>query len=185
MSKIYAIVGPHASGKTELIRQLRDLGVPYIVSHTTRKPRSNEMDGRDYHFITREAFFKLDFVEKSSYQGEYYGVTKTHLLQSIQSNAINVLVLDQSGVKQLKKFLGNALQSIYLMVDYVTMVKRMVSRGENNALMKKNLEYAELNGEFEGWKTADHVVKNYSADLTVNQVLAIMGLVSHNRILSL
>ena len=185
MSKIYAIVGPHASGKTELIRQLRDIGVPYIVGHTTRKPLPNEREGTDYHFVTREAFLKIDFVEKSSYQGEYYGITKPQLLQSIQNNAVNIVLLDQNGVKQLKKFLGNALQSIYLMVDYVSMVKRMVSRGENNVLMKKNLEYAEANGEFDGWKTADYVVKNTVPDTTVNQVLAIMGLLSQEQNFSL
>lgn len=185
MSKIYAIVGPHASGKTELIRQLYEIGVPYITSHTTRKPRPDEKDGVHYHFVARDAFLKIDFVEKSSYQGEYYGVAKTQLLQSIQANAINTILLDQNGVKQLKKFLGSALHSIYLMVDYVSMVKRMVARGENNALMKKSLEYAEANGEFDGWKTADYVVKNSYPDATVNQVLAIMGLLSKDHHLSL
>lgn len=177
MNKIYAIIGPHASGKTVLINKLRIMGIPYIISHTTRKPRSGERNAQDYFFVGKEEFFKLDLIEKATYQGEYYGITKMELLKKMQANPINIVMLEQNGFKQLKKFLGDRLESIYIMVDYVTMVERMLARNESNDMIKKNLEYAETNGEFMTWKITNHVVKNVNeTNVAINQILALMGL---------
>lgn len=176
MNKIYAIIGPHASGKTAIINKLKTFGIPYIVSHTTRQPNGGEKDGQDYYFVTKEEFFKLDLVEKVTYKGQYYGITKSELLKQMQSSTITTVILEQNGCKQLKKLLGSRLESIYIMVDYVTMVERMLARNETNEEIKKNLEYAETNGEFATWKTTNHVVKNISSlTTTVNQILALMG----------
>lgn len=179
MNKIYAIIGPHAAGKTTIISKLRTQGIPFIVSHTTRKPRSYEKDGREYYFVSKEDFFKLDLVEKVTYQGEYYGIAKNELLAKMQLSKINTVMVEQSGYKQLKKLLGERLESIYIMVDYVTMVERMLNDKETNDQIKKQLEYTETNGELENWKLTNHVVKNINnINITINQILAIMGLLA-------
>lgn len=179
MNKIYAIIGPHAAGKTAIISKLRTQGIPFIVSHTTRKPRPDEREGREYYFVSKEDFFKLDLVEKVTYQGEYYGIAKSELLNKMQSSKINTVMVEQSGYKQLKKLLGERLESIYIMVDYVTMVERMLNAKESNDQIKKQLEYTETNGELENWKLTNHVVKNINnINITINQILAIMGLLA-------
>lgn len=176
MNKIYAFIGPHASGKTAIINKLRIMGIPYIISHTTRQPHAGEKHGQDYFFVTKEDFFKLDLVEKVTYKGQYYGITKSELLKQMQSSPVTTVMLEQNGCKQLKKLLGTRLESIYIMVDYVTMVERMLARNETNEEIKKNLEYAETNGEFSTWKITNHVIKNVSnLTTTVNQALALMG----------
>lgn len=177
MNKIYAIIGPHASGKKMIIHHLRRLGVSYIVGHTTRKPRPTEQDGDDYYFVDKEEFFKLDLVEKTTYKGEYYGISKSILLESMRNHSATAVLLNQSGLKQLKRLLGARLESIYIMVDYVTMVERMLANNETNEMIKHNLEYAETNGELLTWKITDYVVKNKnSIAITVNQILALMDL---------
>lgn len=179
MNKIYAILGPHASGKTEIIKQLKARGISHIISYTTRRPKAAEKDGVDYHFVDKETFFKLDLVEKVTYQGEYYGIEKSELLTKMQKNMINIVLLEKNGYKQLKKLLGNRIESIYIMVDYVTMVERMLARQESNDMIKRQLEYSETNGEFDNWKITDHVVKNIKGlCVTVNQILALMGLLN-------
>lgn len=179
MNKIYAIIGPHAAGKTAIISKLKAQGIPFIVSHTTRKPHPDEKDGREYYFVSKENFFKLDLVEKVTYQGEYYGIAKNELLTKMQLSKINTVMVEQSGYKQLKKLLGERLESIYIMVDYVTMVERMLNDKETNDQIKKQLEYTETNGELDNWKLTNHVVKNINnINITINQILAIMGLLA-------
>ncbi len=174
MAKIYALLGPHASGKSTILNILRERGFSSIISHTTRTPKENEQNGVDYHFISKDEFFKLDLVEKSTYQGEYYGIAKSEILGKMQKNRINFLLIDKNGFKQLKKLLSNRVESIYIMVDYVTMVERMLKRGESNVNIKKQLEYAETNGEFDNWKICDHVVKNVlDLDIAIRQIIAI------------
>jgi guanylate kinase len=179
MNKIYAIIGPHAAGKTTIISKLKTQGIPAIISHTTRKPRPDEKDGREYYFVEKDEFLKLDLIEKVTYQGEYYGISKNELLTKMQSSKINTVMIEQSGYKQLKKLLGDRLESIYIMVDYVNMVERMLNDKETNDQIKKQLEYTETNGELEAWKLTNHVVKNVNnMNITINQILAIMGLLA-------
>lgn len=182
MNKIYAIIGPHASGKKKILHHLRMMGISYIISHTTRKPRSSEKNGFDYHFVTKEEFFKLDLVEKTTYKGEYYGISKTALLSAMQVSEISLVLVEQNGFKQLQKLLGQRIESIFIMVDYVTMVENMLANNESNELMKSNLEYAEKNGEFMLWKTTDYVVKNKKdINVTLNQILSLMGFMERKK----
>lgn len=176
MTKIYAILGPHAAGKSTLLKLLKDRGFSSIVSHTTRKNSGNELDRIEYKFISKEDFLRLDLVEKSTYQGNYYGIEKNELLTKMQENKINFVLVDKNGLKQLKKLLSNRVESIYIMVDYVTMIERMLRRGESNANIKRQLEYAEANGEFDNWKICDHVVKNVlNIEISMRQILAIIN----------
>lgn len=177
MNKIYAIIGPHASGKTTLLQALPKNKVAYIVSCTTRAPQKNENESREFQYVSKETFFKLDLIEKITYQGEYYGIAKNEMLDKIKNNNCCVLTTTLSGIKQLKKLFGSRLESIYLMIDYVTMVERMLALGENNAMIQAQLEYAEKNQEFELYKAADHVIKNTgSISTSLTQLMAIMGL---------
>lgn len=176
MTKIYAILGPHAAGKSTLLKILRNRGFSSIVSHTTRKITDSETNNIEYKFVSKENFLKLDLVEKSTYQGNYYGIEKNELLNKMQENKINFVIVDKNGLKQLKKLLSHRIESIYIMVDYVTMVERMLKRGETNANIKKQLEYAEANGEFDNWKICDHIVKNVlDVDISIRQILAIIN----------
>ena len=182
-NKIYAIIGPHASGKTMLIQHLKRLGLPYILSYTTRKPKADEKNGEDYHFVDKETFFKLDLIEKVTYRGEYYGLSKLELLKTLQTCNRSIILLEANGLKQLTKLLSERIESIYIMADYVTLVERMLMMKESNDDIKHNLEYAENNGEFETWKVTTHVVKNVlDPNIAVDQILSFMGLMDRKKI---
>ena len=182
-NKIYAIIGPHASGKTMLIQHLKRLGLPYILSYTTRKPKATEQNDEDYHFVDKETFFKLDLIEKVTYRGEYYGLSKLELLKTLQTCNRSIILLEANGLKQLTKLLSERIESIYIMADYVTLVERMLMMKESNDDIKHNLEYAENNGEFETWKVTTHVVKNVlDPNIAVDQILSFMGLMDRKKI---
>ena len=64
------------------------------------------------------------------------------------------------------------------MVDYMTLVERILKAGESNVVIKSTLSYAETNGEFNNWKYADYVVKNtHDVETALRQILAILGMV--------
>lgn len=180
-NKLYALVGPHASGKTAIIRELVKAGVNYVPLYTTRSPEAyaNNPIGAAamYRFLDKTDFLKQDFLVKFTYKGEYYGMTKHEILGALQAHQCSVVLSDAQGIKQLSKLLKDSFESIYIMVDYVTLVERMLVLKHTNDEIKYHIEYAESNGEFDTWKLSTHVVKNIvSFDTTMNQILAILGL---------
>lgn len=176
-NQIFALVGPYASGKTTLISKLMDLGVHYIPIYSTSDAMRLKKDKRLVNFVSKSAFSQGDWMVRVAYKGDYYGIKKQDMLDSIKSNKVSVTILDQNGVKQLARLMTAHLKTVYLMTDYVNLVDRMLKLGLNNADMKYHLEYAESNNEFNFWKAADYIIKNTSdIDTAFNQLMAIMGL---------
>ena len=169
-NQIFALVGPYASGKTTLISKLMDLGVHYIPVYSTSDAMRLKKDKRLVNFVSKSAFSQGDWMVKVAYKGDYYGIKKQDMLDSIKSNRISVTILDQNGVKQLAKLMTAHLKTVYLMTDYVSLVDRMLRLGLNNTDMKYHLEYAESNNEFNFWKSADYIIKNTTdIDTAFNQ----------------
>ena len=180
-NKLYALVGPHASGKSTLIKELIKTGVHYIPLYTTRVPESTprnlESDPELYRFLDKTNFFKQDFLVKTTYKGDYFGLLKKDVLDSLQRYPNSVVMLDAQSLNQLSKLLRESFESIYIMVDYVTLVERMLRMNHTNDEIKQHIEYAENNGEFDSWKIATHVIKNVQTpDVALRQLLAILGL---------
>ncbi|MBQ1941111.1 MAG: guanylate kinase [Selenomonadaceae bacterium] len=176
-NKIYALVGPYASGKNTLIEKLVDLGINYIPVYSTGDPRNVKRTSNLVRYVSKAQFSQEDWMVRVTYKGDYYGIKKTDLLDSLNNNKISITMLDQNGVKQVQKLMNGSVKTIYLMVDYVSLVDRMLARGLNNTDMKYHLEYAESNGEFNYWKSANYIIKNTSTvESAYNQLMAILGL---------
>ena len=176
MNKVYAILGPAGSGKSALVQELRRRGIPKIVSHTTRLPKTGEINGVDYHFVSNEEFTKVHPFEKVSYGGYLYGLSKEEVMEKINKYTVSIVDVDMEGVAQLKKLLGTRLESIFLLVDRETIFSRFMMHGEKLEDVKRRIEQAEALGEFDNWRSADYVVKNTGPmEVALLQILAIMG----------
>ena len=176
-NKIVALVGPHASGKTMIIKQLSSMGINFIPVYTTQNLDTIGTDKDLYHFMDKTEFFKQDFIAKFTYKGEYFGILKQDVLNSLHTYPISLTTLSIAGVKQLSKFLKGNFETVYIMCDYVTLVERMLRLGHTNADIKYHLEYAENNNEFDSWKLTTYVIKNVSdPQVAFNQFLTILGL---------
>ena len=180
-NKLFALVGPHASGKSAIVKELMKAGVNYIPLYTTRSPDAyahNPVGAATmYRFIDKNEFLKQDFLVKITYKSEYYGMMKQEILGALQNHPCSVVISDAQGIKQLSKLLKESFESIYIMVDYVTLVERMLRMKHTNDEIKYHIEYAESNGEFDTWKLSNHVVKNIiSFETTMRQIFAILGL---------
>jgi guanylate kinase len=183
MSKVYAIIGPPASGKSSIVKQLRSEGsIATLVSHTTRPPHAGEKEGVNYYFVDNATFSQLRLVEKVSYSGHHYGLSKDEVQAKVSQYPLSVVDIDMEGYAQLKKYLADRIESIYILVDRDAILMRCLDEGLNADAIKKRLDYAESQGEFNNWEIADHVVKNTSSlEVTVRQVLAIMDLLEPKR----
>ncbi|XP_028607468.2 guanylate kinase isoform X2 [Podarcis muralis] len=147
--------GPSGAGKSTLLKKLlKDYEnvFGFSVSHTTRQPRPGEVNGKDYHFVTREEMQKqIDaggFIENAEFSGNMYGTSKA-AIQAVQAqNQICILDIDMQGVKNIKK---TDLNPIYISVQAPSievLEKRLRDRQtETEDSLQKRLNAARIDME--------------------------------------
>lgn len=105
---VLVVSAPSGCGKTTLLKSLFEKldGLGMSVSHTTRKPRSSERDGIDYHFVEQAVFSKMQktgqFVEFASVHGNLYGTSRTSIKQLLDDGLDVVLDIDVQGMNEVK-----------------------------------------------------------------------------------
>ena len=98
---------PSGAGKTTLVKLLsKDNNFFISISHTTRKPRSNEVDGKDYFFVKDEEFRRLikndEFLEYAKVFNNYYGTSRTPVIQNLDGGKNVLFDIDWQGADQIK-----------------------------------------------------------------------------------
>uniref|UniRef100_A0A3Q2T766 Guanylate kinase n=1 Tax=Fundulus heteroclitus TaxID=8078 RepID=A0A3Q2T766_FUNHE len=148
--------GPSGAGKSTLLKKLmkeHENVFGFSVSHTTRKPRPGEENGRDYHYVTREAMQAAidngEFIENAEFSGNLYGTSKA-AVQAVQAkNLICILDIDMQGVKNIKK---TDLNPLYISIQPPSMEileKRLRDRNtESEENLQKRLHAASVEMEF-------------------------------------
>ena len=152
------LVGESASGKSSIEKYFVDnYGYKKIVSYTTRQPRSSEVDGLDYHFITEEKFHQLKeqgfFAETAVYNNWHYGTAKKDCTDD------KIAVLTPHGLRQLKKINGINVLSFYINVPRRDRLIKILQRGDNiEEAYRRSLSDV---GQFDGIEDeVDHVINN-------------------------
>lgn len=134
--KLFIISGPSGAGKGTLIKELLK-EIPELnltVSHTTRSPRENEIDGRDYYFINDELFDRYlrdgDFLEWAEVHGHRYGTLRSNVLDlGIDQQHNMLLEIDTRGAKQVKKLFPEAILIFIGVGDLDSLRRRLEERG--------------------------------------------------------
>lgn len=180
-NKIYALLGPHTSGKSTMVSQLVSMGIHYIPTITTRVFDDRYAYKRKlYKSVKSRDYENEKYIVNTTYQAQSYGLRKSDVLDAYQNHKISVAIMhDVSGIKQLTKFINQDLVTIFLMINDDVFVDRMLRAGCSNDEIRYYVETAEETGEFDHWRDVDFVVKNTStARAALEQILAIMGLVT-------
>ena len=133
------LVGPSASGKTEVVKVLIEhYNMKKLVTYTTRSMRVHEVNGKDYHFISKEDFiekiknnFFLEYVE---YNDNYYGTSYEDLDQN------KVVILEPSGVKTYLEKVPDQIKICYLRTPKDYRMKRMIERGDSSESINKRID---------------------------------------------
>ena len=151
------LIGPSASGKTEIAKKLISLfNFKKFVTSTTRSKRVNEVDGVDYYFLTKDAFENKikenAFIEYTVYNDNYYGSFKSEIGDN------KVLIIEPNGLKAFNEFKSKTDKSFFIKCDENIREKRMLSRGDNPIDIKKRL----LNDKnlFNNNLDVDYVIEN-------------------------
>ena len=134
---LYVVAAPSGAGKSSLVNALLELDAHLVVSlsHTTRPPRGQEQDGREYHFIAPEAFRAMvergDFVEWAEVHGNLYGTSRAEIESRVASGQDVVLEIDWQGALQIKRLFPNAILIFILPPSWSELEMRLTRRGED------------------------------------------------------
>lgn len=146
---IFVISAPAGTGKTTLVRMLREEFpcVEESISYTTRKPRPNEIPGRDYHFIEEHQFeqkiFEGEFLEYAQVFGNFYGTSLRFVEAQQESKKHVILVIDTQGAMQLMEHLDAVF--IFISPPSIDALRaRLYGRKtENDEVIEHRLSWAE------------------------------------------
>jgi len=136
---LYVVAAPSGAGKSSLVKALMELDsrVRPSVSHTTRAPRGQEKDGREYHFVDNAHFDELieqnAFLEWAHVHGHRYGTSKKTIEDRIALGGDVILEIDFQGAIQIKKIFENAVLIFILPPSLVELRSRLERRGEDSA----------------------------------------------------
>jgi len=175
--KMIILSSPSGAGKTTLTKKIsKEKNYKISISHTTRKPRTNEIDGVDYFFVSQEDFQKLieknAFLEYANVFKNLYGSTKDKVFKNLE-NGFNVLFdIDWQGTQQIKsKTLNYELVSFFILPPSKdVLLQRLTSREENNdAIIKMRMQ--QFDKDVLHWTDYDFVVVNEDLNECYNRIL--------------
>jgi len=146
---LIVVSAPSGTGKTTICKEVMKI-VPelrFSISCTTREPRKGEIDGRDYHFISRKEFEERisggDFIEWAENHGHLYGTLKKDVEGLVTAGYDVLFDVDPRGAKELKSQYNNAVFVFILPPSIDVLKERLKKRGsEENAMMKARFERA-------------------------------------------
>ena len=188
--KILVILSsPSGVGKTTLTKKIQQKynSFKISVSHTTRKPRSNEVDGVDYHFTSIENFKKLiannSFYEYAKIYENYYGTLKKDVDKTLKYNDI-IFDIDWQGTKQLSWFKNLNLVKIYLITHNKTeLKKRLLTRNQNTSEEVKK-RFDSFDEDIKHWNDYDFIIINKNLEICFKQIENIISDFKKNNFIS-
>ena len=167
---------PSGAGKTTLVKLLSESRDFYTsISHTTRKPRNNEEEGKDYYFVNNDQFQNLikkkEFLEYATVFSHLYGTTKTPVIKNLENSKNVVFDIDWQGTEQIKK---KNLEYKLLTLFVLPPSKKALFNRLSNRDMKDKLivddRMKEFNKDILHWKNYDYVVINDDLQKCFNEI---------------
>ena len=177
MDSIMVILSsPSGAGKTTLTKKVQQKYQHFkiSVSHTTRKPRQNEIDGVDYYFLEKNEFKNKiknnEFYEYAKIFDNYYGTSKKSVLDLIKNKNDILFDIDWQGTQQLIKFKELKLIKIFILPpNKLELEKRLISRNQDKKeVVEKRLKsYKE---DIRHWNDYDYIVINDNLENCFRQI---------------
>ncbi len=135
---LFVVAAPSGSGKSSLVKALMevDAGVMHSISHTTRAPRGQEKDGREYFFVSNQRFDAMvaagDFLEWALVHGNRYGTSRQAIEARLAAGGDVVLEIDWQGALQIRKLFPDAVLVFVLPPSWDELRARLLRRGEDS-----------------------------------------------------
>jgi len=179
---------PSGAGKTTLTKLLEKnfSNFTISISHTTRKPRPNETDGKDYFFVNENQFQKLIkegfFLEFAKIFNNHYGTAKKSVLEKINKGLNVIFDIDWQGTEQVKTKIKNIkLITVFILPpDIQTLKQRLVNRDQSGKQVAEQ-RMKKFKEELSHWSDYDYVVVNNDLNDCYNEILEIIKEEENNR----
>ena len=186
---IVILSSPSGAGKTSLVKKISSKNNFSIsISHTTRKPRSNEKDGIDYYFVTLEEFKKIiseqKFLEYAKVFKNYYGSSKDIVIEKLDNGENIIFDIDWQGTEQIKqKNLKYKIITIFILPpSREELFKRLLNRDSNDEKNAKE-RMKQFDKDVLHWKNYDLVVVNDNLEECYKKIIKYINLKKDNNIL--
>jgi guanylate kinase len=177
--RLYVVSAPSGAGKTSLVKALmeREPRIRFSVSYTTRKPRPNEVAGRDYHFVSMERFAEMaansEFLEHAQVFDNCYGTGVRAVQEALANGEQLLLEIDWQGARQVRARLSEARSIFILPPSRSSLEQRLRARStDSEAVIERRLrDAAEDLGH---WNEFDYVVINDRFEQALEDLRAIV-----------
>jgi guanylate kinase len=176
---LFVVVAPSGAGKTSLVNRLLEAerGIRLSVSHTTRAPRAGEVDGRDYHFVAREAFEAMiaagDFLEHADVYGNYYGTSRRWIEQELAGEHDVLLEIDWQGARQVRKLFPRMVGIFVLPPSLAELRRRLTDRGKDSpAVIERRM--ASAREEISHVLEFEYIIVNEQFDVALADLQAVV-----------
>ena len=173
---IVILSSPSGAGKTTLVKKISSSKNFFTsISHTTRKPRTNEKDGQDYFFISSEKFKKLikqgEFLEHANVFKNYYGSSKDMVISNLKKGNNVIFDIDWQGTQQIKKKkLNYKIFTIFILPpSKEELYQRLLNREKNNEKIAKE-RMKQFKKDILHWTEYDFVVINDDLEKCYSQI---------------
>ena len=166
---------PSGVGKTTITKKLQQKyqNLKISISYTTRPPRSNEIDGVDYNFISKKKFEELinkkNFYEYAKIFENYYGTLKKNVDETIKKNDI-IFDIDWQGTKQLTSFRNLNIIKIYLITNSKSELKKRLLKRDQNTKEEVEKRFNSFDEDIKHWNDYDYILINKNLEACFKQV---------------
>lgn len=164
-SCLFTLSAPSGAGKTSLVKALLEKTdeATVCVSHATRSMRPGEVDGRDYHFITVEAFEQMvendEFLEHAKVFDNYYGTSQQEVESLLAQGKNVILEIDWQGARQVKQKLPDTVAIFILPPSREALRQRLTGRGtDDDSVIKRRMRDAD--NEMSHYNDAEYLIIN-------------------------
>ena len=177
---MFVLSSPSGAGKTTLTKKIAENNSDFeiSISHTTRKSRPNEINGKDYYFVSKEEFNNLvkrnSFFEYANIFDNHYGTLKKPVLELLSRGKHVLFDIDWQGTQQLKKITNLSLVTFFILPPNIKVLKqRLLNRHEGQKeLIEKRMN--KFNEEVSHWKEYNYVVINDDLNMCYEKILSII-----------
>jgi len=179
LGRLYVVAAPSGAGKTSLVKALmeREARLRFSVSYTTRQPRANEIEGRDYHFVTPGRFDEMaargEFLEHAKVYDNFYGTGLGAVRDALAKGQLLLLEIDWQGARQVRASLPAARSIFILPPSLQALELRLKTRStDSEAVIRRRLRDARR--DIARWIEFDYVVINDRFEQAVADLHAIV-----------
>ena len=178
---MFVLSSPSGAGKTTLTKKIAENNPGFVISisHTTRKPRPNEINGKDYYFVEQQEFDNLvkkkSFFEHAKIFDNQYGTLKEPVIEYLSSGKDVLFDIDWQGTQQIKKNKESPLVTFFILPPNIKVLKERLlnrHRGQEELISKR---MSKFNEEVSHWSEYNYIVVNDDLDNCYNKIIGIIN----------